>query len=482
MSFQLSSGVDKNKIFLVGYSELQGRLDPRFYHLVKHEFRFRYPLAKTKYFFSIRDGDHSKFPSEESSNATTGIRYLRAQDLKEGEIISENPVYVSKKYFNTIKRSHIYPGYILFSIMASIGNMLVVPEDYPVCTANRAVGILAPKTTEINSLYFTTIFQTNTGEKLLEIQKRGGLQQRVNLEDIGELKIPVPTIQVQNFIAEYWQTAISRKKQKDSETQKLLDSIDSYLLGELGIELSKPEENSIQNRVFFCDSRRIAGRRFDPLYHSGSIYKFIESSIYDFKHISQVTTYMKTGFASGKQDQSNDDQDIIQIRSTNISDGREFIFARNVYIRKSELLNRKDDVLQFGEVLFNNTNSQELVGKSIFFDLDNPYFCSNHTTRIGVHHDKLDPQYLTHILNLYQRNQVFFKVCTNWNNQSGVNVNVLGQIKIPIPPLEKQYEIVDLITTIRNRVKQLRQEAEADLEQAKQEVESMILGEHENRE
>ena len=178
MSFQLSPNVDKNKIFLVNSSELQGRLDAMFYHLVKHEFKFKYPLVKTKRFFSVRDGDHSKFPVEQTANATTGIRYLRAQDLKEGEISSEDPVYVSEDYFETVKRSHIYPDYILFSIMASIGGMLVVPKNYPVCTANRAVGILAPKTSEINPFYFITIFQTDTGAKLLELQKRGGIQQR----------------------------------------------------------------------------------------------------------------------------------------------------------------------------------------------------------------------------------------------------------------------------------------------------------------
>ena len=86
--------------------------------------------------------------------------------------------------------------------------------------------------------------------------------------------------------------------------------------------------------------------------------------------MSNVTTYMKTGFAAGKQDQSDDAQDIIQIRPTNLSDGREFIFERNVYIHRSKLLDKKNDVLQSGEVLFNNTNSQELVGKSIFFDLE----------------------------------------------------------------------------------------------------------------
>ena len=158
---------------------------------------------------------------------------------------------------------------------------------------------------------------------------------------------------------------------------------------------------------------------------------------------------------------------------------RSTLLAKNVYIPHSELLKRKEDILQKGEILFNNTNSQELVGKSIFFNLEGCYFCSNHITRIGVKKDKIDPQYLSHIFNLYQHQQVFFKICTNWNNQSGVNVEVLGQLKIPILPLEKQIEISEHITTIRNQAKQLQQQAKTDLEKAKQEVEAMILGDKE---
>ena len=195
----------------------------------------------------------------------------------------------------------------------------------------------------------------------------------------------------------------------------------------MGIELPEPEENTIQSRIFVRNLSDVSGDLFDPLYYFSNIYKSLEKSTFKLDSISRITDYMKTGFASGKQDQSKDDQGIIQIRQTNINNAREFVFAKNVYIPHSELLKRKEDILQKDEILFNNTNSQELVGKSIFFDLEGCYFCSNHITRIGVKKDKIDPQYLAHIFNLYQRQKVFFKICTNWNNQSGVNVEVLQQ-------------------------------------------------------
>jgi type I restriction enzyme S subunit len=67
-------------------------------------------------------------------------------------------------------------------------------------------------------------------------------------------------------------------------------------------------------------------------------------------------------------------------------------------------------------------------------------------------------------------------MCVNWNNQSGVNTEMLRNIKIPLPPLEKQTEIADHISALRFQAKQLQQEAQAELERAKIEVERMILG------
>jgi len=71
----------------------------------------------------------------------------------------------------------------------------------------------------------------------------------------------------------------------------------------------------------------------------------------------------------------------------------------------------------------------------------------------------------------------FFSLCTNWNNQSGVNVEVLRQIPIPVPEMSKQLAIAEHIRQIRQEAKRLRNEAEAELKNAKCRIEAMLLGE-----
>ena len=58
---------------------------------------------------------------------------------------------------------------------------------------------------------------------------------------------------------------------------------------------------------------------------------------------------------------------------------------------------------------------------------------------------------------------------------TGLTKDVVNTLKIPLPPLEKQNQIAERISRIRQQAKQLQAEAKAELEQAKQVVENMIL-------
>lgn len=211
--------------------------------------------------------------------------------------------------------------------------------------------------------------------------------------------------------------------------------------------------NVNKDKIFMVRYCNVTGKRLAPLFYSGNLYQFIDNSIFPFFCVGELVVYMKSGFASGKQDQANAENGIIQIRPTNINDDRSFVFDRNIYIDKAIVETRSADILVSGEVLFNNTNSQILVGKSIFFDLNGDYCCSNHITRIMPDESRVSAEYLTLIFNLYQRNKLFYKVCTNWNNQSGVNVEQLAQVKIPVPSLGKQKEITRFFNSAFKRKK-----------------------------
>lgn len=59
--------------------------------------------------------------------------------------------------------------------------------------------------------------------------------------------------------------AIKAKKEKDKKAQQLLDSIDDYLLEELGITIPDVE-NRLENRIFLGSFSKIEGNRIDPVF------------------------------------------------------------------------------------------------------------------------------------------------------------------------------------------------------------------------
>ena len=60
--------------------------------------------------------------------------------------------------------------------------------------------------------------------------------------------------------------------------------------------------------------------------------------------------------------------------------------------------------------------------------------------------------------------------------QSNINSEEYKSLKVPLPPIERQNEIAGHIQNIRDKANQLKNEAVQDLENAKDEVKQMILG------
>jgi restriction endonuclease S subunit len=447
MSFQVSPNINENKVFLVKRSDLKDRFDPSFYTTEKKKFFSKLHRSSNVVPLKtiILNGSYGILPPGDSYDLLHQVSLLRATNLMPDlEVDFGSTVKVDDNYFSH-NRARLRNKDVLIAVKgATIASKKCI-----------AYVDIAPEKTILNGSIFHFQVKRHVNPKFvaymldLELTKRQMKYNLVANNAIDYLDKPLiygllvfnPSKEEQNKIVTKMDQAYAVKKRKEAEASRLLDSIDDYLLNELGVKSSENKEKIVKYLIFCRKIKEISGKRFDPLYYSGDIYKFIENSKYSFEYISEITNYMKSGFASGKQNQSFDDSDIIQIRPTNISNEREFVFEKNIYIDKCELINKKYDILQYDEVLFNNTNSQELVGKCVLFDLDGYHFCSNHITRLSINKDKVIPRYLTYILNLYQRKKVFFKICTNWNNQSGVNADVLGQVKVPVPPLEKQNEI-----------------------------------------
>ena len=179
--------------------------------------------------------------------------------------------------------------------------------------------------------------------------------------------------------------------------------------------------------------------------------------------LGDLLTEARSGFASGERDPDG----VVQLRMNNVGRNGEFIWDSFLRVpADSELIESYS--LQPGDVLFNNTNSTELVGKSaLFTGYSEPVVFSNHFTRLRTAAEKLDPGYLARWLNHQWRSKVFENLCNRWVGQSAIQLDALLPLELPLPPLSRQREIVarldaQLAATARARAAVAAQLAEAE--------------------
>ena len=137
-------------------------------------------------------------------------------------------------------------------------------------------------------------------------------------------------------------------------------------------------------------------------------------------------------------------------------DGR-FSLLGSKYIDRGEL--REEYKIRAGDVLFNNTNSKELVGKTCFVASDINAGFSNHITRIRVG-DQVMPQYMAIVLQSMFENGIFLRMCNKWVGQAAINAKTLAGLSIPLPPLTAQEEIVAEIESYQKIIDGARQVVE----------------------
>ncbi len=160
--------------------------------------------------------------------------------------------------------------------------------------------------------------------------------------------------------------------------------------------------------------------------------------------LGTVLTDIQPGFASGRH--NSEGEGIPHFRPMNVStDG---CIERSVMKYVDPAAGRADVRLTRGDVLFNNTNSPELVGKTALFAGDDSPAFSNHMTRLRTDATRLDPGYLAIRLHQAWREGWFAAHCNNHVSQASIGRDVLKGFEIELPPLETQRAIASLAAAV----------------------------------
>ncbi len=168
----------------------------------------------------VRDGTHDSPKYVES-----GYRFITSKNLSSnGKIDFSDISYISEEdYININKRSKVDIGDILFGMIGTIGNPVLVEESE---FAIKNVALIKEKDDLLNK-YLIQVLNSSIISRQFYTLNSGGTQKFIALGVIRDLVIPVPNREEQIKIANF---LCNLDKRIDKEQEKL-DSLNEYKKG-----------------------------------------------------------------------------------------------------------------------------------------------------------------------------------------------------------------------------------------------------------
>lgn len=149
------------------------------------------------------------------------------------------------------------------------------------------------------------------------------------------------------------------------------------------------------------------------------------------------------------------------LRMNNITYGGELDLSgvKQIDVPESEL---SKCTVKRGDVLFNRTNSRELVGKTCVYDKDEIMVLAGFVIRVRVN-ERVLPEFLSCFLNTDFSKQMLFGMCKSAIGQANINAQEMQNIDLYIPPIELQRNFVAFkhqIGKVKSTIKRSLEELE----------------------
>lgn len=465
----INNKLDKNKVFILQKSEIDKRFDPSWYVYLKTIQGFKYKKIALK---KLLLGNPQYGANEIGIERNTNIepRYIRITDINEfGELENEfgkTASLIEDKFIletndlllarsgNTVGKSYLhkkvdydcfFAGYM---IRFKINESLVLPQ------------------------YIFVYTQTDFYKKWIKAIQRSTGQPNINADEYRNLEIPLPTFDIQEKIIEIYFSFLKQKQQNELEAEKLLASIDTFLLNQLGITLPTQEENTLKSRMFTTSLKELSSSRFDPHFNKvyfNEVFKSFSKAKYPIKKIKEVLENIKTGTTPHqKLNPYSENEGIVFLRNTNLKKYQiDLTNTKYVQDQYENLLtfSEKDEVIMC---------IAGTVGLSAKNDIEIPISINQNVSALKFFESVVNPDFATYWFN----SDIFLELTKRACSVATIyylNNDNLKLLPIPIPPIEKQIEIANHITGIRQEAQALKDKTKLALQKANEKIENLLL-------
>lgn len=372
------------------------------------------------------------FPSSAKQNERDdeNIPCLRTANVQD-ELELNDLIYVNKKYYKNNIDKLIRKNDIIMSTANSrelVGKTsFVYKVEYPMIFGGFVMALRANKLLSKFLFYYLRL-------EFLLGRFRGESTQTTNIANIsssvlGEYTFPLPPLSEQQRIVERIEELFAKL---DEAKERLQEAADSFAVRKAAI-LHKAFTGELTKQW-----RRENG---------------VSDESWEEKTIGEICSSLKYGTSK----KSSDDGEVVVLRMGNLQNG-EIDWSNLAYTSDEEDI--KKYLLKSGDVLFNRTNSPELVGKTSIYRGEMPAIYAGYLIKLDYEKNIVVGDYLNYYLNSSKAKEYYMQVKTDGVSQSNINAKKIGEFEIPLPTLSEQHEIVRLINDLLARERKAQQATE----------------------
>lgn len=287
-------------------------------------------------------------------------------------------------------------------------------------------------------------------------------RQRVDFDDFIKSSLPIPSLEEQKAIVQKYQECITNAEELKKQAEELNYSIENYIKESLSIPTINDD----------IKASLLSFGKFSDLSEKWTISPLlseINEKLRLSKYKLQKVFVLNCVTRSWKKNQHKDKYfNYIEIGGINVDTGK----LTSVKVEVSKAPSRATQVVHTGDLIFGMTRPYLKKFAIVDKEHDN-CICSSGFQVIGP-----SKEYnLNFILEVFKSNICIsqFKEAMTGALYPALNAEQLKNIRIPLPPLSVQNEIVSHINQIKKQVKDLREQAKILREQAKKEFEESVF-------
>lgn len=297
-------------------------------------------------------------------------RYVRNKDINDFIISDDEPALIPENVYKSLSQFHIRENDLLITVVGTLGKVAIAQ-------AKDSKSIFSCKSTLIKSIgidpfYLLTYLNSKTGQIFALRGVRGAIQQGLNLSDLKDIKVFIPSKEYQHFIKQI----VCESFNLTNKANYCYSQAEQILLSELNLLNWKPEHrlSFVKKYSDTQSASRIDAEYFQPMYEE--IVEAVKKYKGGFDELGQVA---KTKRGSLIPDNFyNKEKGIVYIRGADFSSG----FLRDdkiVFIDESFRPNNETKIRK-GDIVFALIGS---VGSTALVDEEfNNAFISNNLGKI----------------------------------------------------------------------------------------------------